>query len=94
MATVTYDDRSFLINDERIWLISGEIHYFRVPDALWADRLVKAKRAGLNCISTCVAWNLHEPEEGKWDFEGQKDISHFVATAEDLGLYVIPKYCT
>lgn len=89
MATVTYDDRSFLINDERIWLISGEIHYFRVPAAQWADRLVKARRAGLNCISTCVAWNLHEPEEGQWDFEGQKDISHFIATAEDLGLYVI-----
>ncbi|MBN1554054.1 MAG: beta-galactosidase [Phycisphaerae bacterium] len=89
MATVTYNDRSFLIHDERIWLVSGEIDYFRVPAALWADRLIKAKRAGLNCISTRVAWNFHEPEEGRWDFEGQKDVSHFVGLAEELGLYVI-----
>lgn len=89
MATVTYDDRSFLINDERIWLVSGEMHYFRIPAALWADRLLQARRAGLNCISTCIAWNVHEPEEGKWDFDGQKDISHFIALAEDLGMYVI-----
>ncbi|MBN1943834.1 MAG: beta-galactosidase [Phycisphaerae bacterium] len=89
MAIVTYDDRSFLIDGERVWLVSGEIDYFRVPEGLWADRLIKARRAGLNCISTHIAWNLHEPEEGKWDFEGQKDVSHFVALAEELELYVI-----
>ena len=89
MASVTYDDRSFMIDGQRIWLVSGELHYFRVPAELWADRLLKAKRAGLNCISTYIAWNFHEPIEGQWEMEGDKDILEFISLADDLGLYVI-----
>jgi beta-galactosidase len=89
MGDVTYDSRSIMIDGQRIWLTSGSVHYFRTPSALWADRLLKAKRAGLNCVSTYVAWNLHEPAEGQWDFEGDKDVVEFVNLADDLGLYVI-----
>ncbi|MBS3733515.1 MAG: beta-galactosidase [Phycisphaerae bacterium] len=89
MAEVTYDDRSFLIDGQRVWLVGGSIHYFRVPRALWRDRLVKARRAGLNCISTYVAWNVHEPQEGQWRLDGEQDVSAFIKLAGDLGLYVI-----
>lgn len=89
MADVTYDDRSFMVNGERIWLVSGSIHYFRVPAELWRDRLLKAKRAGLNCITTYVAWNVHEPAEGQWEFAGDCDVAEFVNIADELGLYVI-----
>jgi beta-galactosidase len=89
MATVTYDDRSFWVDGRRVWLVSGSIHYFRVPSELWADRLLKAKRAGLNCISTCVPWNIHEPAEGQWEFTGDRDVQAFVKQAGELGLYVI-----
>ena len=40
MATVTYDDSSFLVDGKRVWLVSGSIHYFRVPRELWRDRLL------------------------------------------------------
>ncbi|MCD6303966.1 MAG: beta-galactosidase [Planctomycetes bacterium] len=89
MASVTYDDRSFLIDGQRIWLVSGEVHYFRVPSALWRDRLLKAKRGGLNCISTCIPWNYHEPQEGRWELSGEKDLGAFIRLAGDLELYVI-----
>ncbi len=89
MTTVRYDDRSFFLDDRRIWLTSGAVHYFRTPHQLWADRLLKAKRAGLNCIDTYVAWNFHEMVEGKWDFSGDRDIVRFVTLARELGLYVI-----
>ncbi|HDZ22326.1 hypothetical protein LCGC14_0203740 [marine sediment metagenome] len=89
MATVTFDDNSLLIDDQRVWLVSGSIHYFRVPSELWRDRLLKAKRAGLNCISTYVAWNFHEPIEGQWDMSGDRDVAEFVRLAGELGLYVI-----
>ena len=89
MATITYDDRSFLLDGKRIWLVSGSIHYFRVPRELWRDRLLKAKRAGLNCISTPVAWNFHEPTEGNWQFEDTRDVAAFVRLAGEMGLYVI-----
>jgi hypothetical protein len=89
MAEVTYDDRSFLVEGTRIWLVSGEIHYFRIPADLWPDRLLKAKRAGLNCVSTAIAWNVHEPAEGQWQFDGGQDVVSFVNLAGQLGLYVI-----
>ena len=89
MATVTYDNRSFVLDGRRIWLISGTIHYFRVPARLWRDRLLKARRGGLNCIETYVAWNFHEPMEGKWDFTGDHDVVEFIRQAADMGLYVI-----
>ena len=89
MASVTYDDRSFWVDGRRVWLVSGSIHYFRTPPELWADRLLKAKRAGLNCISTCVPWNIHEPAEGQWELTGDRDVQAFVKLAGELGLYVI-----
>ncbi len=89
MASVTYDDRSLMVDAERVWLVSGSVHYFRIPAELWADRLLKAKRAGLNCISTYVPWNFHEPIEGQWRLGGDQDVLEFMRIAHDLGLYVI-----
>ena len=89
MASISYDSRSFIVEGRRVWLVSGAVHYFRTPAALWADRLLKAKRAGLNCIETYVAWNFHESQEGKWDFTGDRDVAAFVELAGEMGLYVI-----
>ncbi|KKL84597.1 hypothetical protein LCGC14_1963150, partial [marine sediment metagenome] len=89
MPTVRYDDRSFIVDETRIWLSSGSIHYFRVPRELWRDRLLKAKRAGLNCVQTYVAWNVHEVAPGEWDFSGERDLREFILQAGELGLYVI-----
>ena len=89
MPTVRYDDRSYSVDDRRIWLTSGSIHYFRIPADLWRDRLLKAKRAGLNCVQTYVAWNVHESLEGQWNFEGDSDVAPFVELAGEMGMYVI-----
>jgi hypothetical protein len=89
MARVSYDDRSLSTDDQRLWLVSGEVHYFRIPAQLWRDRLLKAKRGGLNCVSTPLAWNIHEPVEGQWCFDDQADIEGFMDIASELGLYVI-----
>jgi len=89
MPDVTYDDRSFLVDSQRIWLVSGAVHYFRIPSEFWRDRLLKAKRGGLNCISTYIAWNYHEPIEGQWELSDDRDIISFVRIAQELGLYVI-----
>ena len=89
MISVTYNDRCLKIDGKPIWLVSGSVHYFRVPSSLWRDRLLKAKRAGLNCIDTYVAWNFHEPQEGTWRFSGDYDVVEFVRLAGELGLKVI-----
>ncbi|MFD0711504.1 beta-galactosidase [Paenibacillus sp. GCM10027626] len=87
--TVTYDGTSYFVDGKRIWLSCGEMHYFRTPAALWKDRLLKAKRAGLNCISTYMPWNMHETEEGVFDFSGDLDVGAFIRLAGELGLFII-----
>ena len=47
------------------------------------------KALGMNTICLYVFWNFHEPEEGKYDFTGQKDIAAFCRLAQENGMYVI-----
>lgn len=87
--TIDYKRNTFLKDGEPFRYISGSIHYFRVPYQLWADRLQTMRAAGLNAIQTYVEWRTHEPENGKFSFEGHNDIVKFVRTAESLGLLVL-----
>lgn len=77
------------IGGEKVQIISGTIHYFRVVPEYWRDRLEKLKAMGCNTVETYIAWNVHEPNEGEFNFEGDKDICRFIEIAEELGLYVI-----
>mgnify|MGYP001772759428 CR=1 FL=1 len=72
-------------------LLCGEVHYFRVPRGLWGDRLLKVKRAGLNCVNTYFAWNYHEEEPGVFNFSGEKDVDAYLTEAERLGLRIIAR---
>ncbi|MBE6381286.1 MAG: beta-galactosidase [Lentisphaerae bacterium] len=98
MLSVATLDNKFLINGESVQLISGTMHYFRIPHQYWRDRLEKAVACGFNCVETYICWNLHEPTPGNFDFSGNLDLEKFVLTAKELGLYVIlrpgPYICT
>ncbi|KAJ4787145.1 Beta-galactosidase [Rhynchospora pubera] len=85
---VTYDHRALVINGVRRVLISGSIHYPRSTPEMWPDLIQKAKDGGLDVVETYVFWNLHEPVQGQYDFEGRKDIVKFVKTVAEAGLYV------
>lgn len=51
----------------------------------------KLKALGMNCVETVTCWNLHEPEEGKFDFGGMLNIVEFCKTAQNcLFLSEIP----
>ncbi|MFD2114639.1 beta-galactosidase [Paenibacillus yanchengensis] len=89
MATFHYEGEQFLLDNEPITIISGAIHYFRVVPQYWRDRLLKLKAGGFNTVETYVPWNLHEPQEGKFNFEGIADLEQFIKTAEEVGLHVI-----
>ncbi len=80
---------SFVYDGKPIRLISGAIHYFRVVPEYWRDRLLKLKACGFNTVETYVAWNIHEPKQGEFCFEGLGDICKFVQIAGELGLHVI-----
>ena len=89
MSHFTYQGRQFYMDGNPITIISGAMHYFRIPRAYWRDRLLKLKECGFNCVETYTCWNLHEPVEGEYDFSGMLDVVEYVKLAEELGLYVI-----
>merc|ERR1711915_433290 len=87
-ATVTYDGTSLIIDGKRRLLISGSIHYPRSTPEMWPGIIDKAKEGGLDCIQTYVFWNMHEPEQGKFNFAGRFDLVAFVKLIQSKGLYV------
>jgi beta-galactosidase len=87
--TFELGDSSFLLDGKPFLMISGEMHYPRVPRECWRDRMKMAKAMGLNTIGTYIFWNLHEPQKGKFDFSGNNDIAAFVKTAQEEGLWVM-----
>jgi len=89
MPSISYDAQSFSIDGRRIWLLSGAMHYPRIPRALWRDRIRAAKQAGLNCIETYCFWNAHEPEPGRFDFQGNLDLRAFIEMIGQEGMFAI-----
>lgn len=93
---VANDRDWFELNGKKFRIFSGSLHYFRVHPDYWRDRLKKYRAAGLNAIDVYVPWNLHEPEEGVYDFgEGGRDFSifldlpAFLRMAQEEDLFVI-----
>jgi beta-galactosidase len=79
----------FALDGRPLRILSGAMHYFRVPPELWADRLLKLRAMGLNTLETYVAWNLHEPAPGQFRFSGGLDLGAYLRLAADLGLYAL-----
>jgi len=89
MPKFTYDNENFLLDGEKFTIVSGTVHYFRVVEEYWEDRLKKLKACGFNAVETYTCWNLHERKEGKFDFTGRLNIARFIEIAKKLDLYVI-----
>ncbi len=79
----------FLLDGKPYVIRAGEMHYPRIPRAEWHARLQLARAMGLNTITTYAFWNVNEPEPGKFDFSGNRDIAAFIRAAHDEGLNVI-----
>ncbi|CAK1581964.1 unnamed protein product [Parnassius mnemosyne] len=85
--SVVGDD--FVLDGKVLRIVSGSLHYFRLPSLYWRDRLRKLKAGGLNAVATYVEWSYHEPEEGHYKFEGDYDVARFIQIAAEEGLYVL-----
>ncbi len=89
MQPITIVGDHFVQNDAPMRILSGAMHYFRIMPQYWRDRLTKLKAMGLNTVETYVAWNLHEPRPGLFDFTDQLDLTCFLEIAAELGLNAI-----
>ncbi|KAF2840093.1 glycoside hydrolase family 35 protein [Patellaria atrata CBS 101060] len=95
---VSWDKYSLMINGERIFIMSGEFAYQRLPvPELWLDVFQKFKANGLNTVSIYFFWSYHSPSRGVYDFTTPaKDIQIMLDMAQQAGLYVIARpgpYC-
>nr|WP_244960864.1 beta-galactosidase family protein [Pseudoclavibacter chungangensis] len=70
-------------------IVSGALHYFRVHEEQWADRIARLVALGVNTLDTYVAWNAHERTEGDVDFTGRSDLGRFLDLAADAGLDIV-----
>lgn len=69
--------------------ISGECHYSRVHEDQWEDTILKMKMSGINIISTYIFWIHHEEEEGKFRFDGNRNIRKFLELCKKHDMLVI-----
>lgn len=77
------------MNGRPFFGVCGEIHFSRVSPDQWEDTIVKAKMGGVNIIATYVFWNVHEEVEGRFRFDGRRDLRAFLELCWKHGLYVI-----
>ena len=87
--TFVLGDNDFLLDGKPFQMISGEMHYPRIPYECWRSRIRAAKAMGLNTIATYMFWNLHEPQKGKFNFTGENNIAEFVKIAKEEGMWVV-----
>ncbi len=86
----------YFIKDEKpFFLISGEVHYFRLNPKLWEKHLTLLKESGANTTSTYIPWDWHEYEEGKFDFTGEtnpaRNLIKYIKLCKKVGINLIVK---
>lgn len=89
---VTYDKQSLIVRGERVLLLSGEFHPFRLPSpGLWLDIFQKIRAIGFTCVSFYVDWALLEGEQGRFLMEGVFALEEFFDAAMEAGVYLIAR---
>lgn len=96
---VTWDSHSLFIHGQRIFILSAEVHPWRLPGNpdLWADILQKIKSNGFNTVSFYVNWAVHYPapstngSHGDFQEGTYRDIQRFIDEAKKTGLWMIAR---
>ena len=77
-GTARADENGVFVDGKPFRFLSGEMHYFRIPRGNWKDRMGKLKACGLNTLATYVPWNLHQPSEDEFNFDGIADLDAYL----------------
>lgn len=87
--TFAVGKNTFLLNGKPTVIKAAEIHYPRIPEPYWEQRIEMCKSLGMNTICIYIFWNLHEQKPDEFDFTGNKDLAKFCRLAQKHGMYVI-----
>jgi len=88
-GSFTTGDKTFLLNGQPFIVKAAEVHYPRIPRPYWEHRIQMCKALGMNAVCIYIFWNIHEQQEGQFDFTGNNDVAEFCRLAQKNGLYVI-----
>jgi beta-galactosidase len=88
-------ENSFILEGKPVFLLSGEIHYFRVAPDRWDIHLEKLKKSGARVVSSYIPWSWHEPEQDHYDFHGKTEptanLLGWLEAIKKHGLYSVVK---
>ena len=88
-GTFTVGNGTFLLNGEPFIVKAAEVHYPRIPRPYWEHRIQMCKALGMNAVCIYIFWNIHEQQEGVFDFTDNNDVAEFCRIAQKNGMYVI-----
>ncbi|KAF7297824.1 Beta-galactosidase [Mycena kentingensis (nom. inval.)] len=96
---VTWDEHSLFIQGQRVFILSAEVHPWRLPGNpdLWTDIFQKIKANGFNAVSFYVNWAVHYPTPNTNGAQGDfqpgtyRDIERFIQEAKKAGLWLIAR---
>lgn len=83
------DARGFIIGGKHVLPVMGEIHYARVPEQEWRREIQKMRAGGITMVATYVFWIHHEEEEGRWDWNGNKNLRKFIEICQEEQMPVV-----
>ncbi|MEH1165334.1 beta-galactosidase [Micromonospora sp. CPCC 205539] len=93
MSEVLLQNRRIVIDGRPRLLLAGEVHYFRLARADWANRLDRLRECGADTVATYVPWLWHELPDGTVDLTGrtheQRDLAGFLDLAHERGLHAV-----
>ena len=87
--TFKVDKNGFVIDGRHVLPVMGEIHYSRVPQEDWAREIRKMRAGGITIIATYCFWIHHEPQEGKWDWSGNRNLHRFLQVCKEEQMPVV-----
>lgn len=76
-------------NDQPNIPVVGEFHFSRFSYLYWEEELLKMKAGGIRIVASYVFWIHHEEEEGKFRWDGNRNLRHFIDLCSKLELPLI-----
>jgi len=83
------DDRGLIVGDRALPWWGATVPYWRLPRASWPAVLRGLAGLGLTLVELAVPWAVHERDDGRLDWSGDRDLGAFIDAAAAAGLAVV-----
>ncbi|MBI4569837.1 MAG: beta-galactosidase, partial [Planctomycetes bacterium] len=86
--SIAIENQKLLVDGQPLPLVSGDVHYWRLPRETWPRLLDEVRALGFNVVSTYIPWSVHEFAPGRFDFgdrDPSRDIAAFLRLAAERG---------